>query len=191
MKIIKNYDDFINESKKSTYIKGCVLLNFRVDNWKEKVLSIIDEEDIYDDELNDFGLEDNPHVTVLFGILPDKTTVKEIKDNLKNVDIDIVKEYKLQDISIFDTSEDYDVVKFDLKDCDELIKLNKYIADNFEYEDDHPEYHPHVTIGYVKKGKGEKYIQKLKEPIIVEPSRLVYSYPDEEGENKKTNIKRY
>lgn len=189
MKIIKNYEDFINESKKFTYTKGCVMLNFKVDNWNEKILSIIDEEDIYDED--GFGLEKNPHVTILFGIIPDKTTVKEVKDKINKSDIDIDKEYELKNISIFDTSEDYDVVKFDLKDCDEIIELNKYIADNFEYENDHPDYHPHVTIGYVKKGKGEKYIQKLEEPIIVTAQRIVYSYPNEEGEKKKTNIKKF
>jgi len=38
-----------------------------------------------------------------------------------------------------------------------LHKLNKTFAKNFEVTDTYPEYIPHVTIAYVKKGLGKKY----------------------------------
>jgi hypothetical protein len=44
---------------------------------------------------------------------------------------------------------------------------------------DYPDYHPHSTIAYLKKGKGEKYTDKLKgAEYIVNPSKIVYSKPD-------------
>ena len=128
------------------------MLNFNIENWKKDVLSIIDKEDIYDEK--GFGLEDKCHVTVFFGIIPDESNVNEIKEKIKDCDIDINKEYELEDISIFE-NDDYDVVKFDIKDCDELKKMHKFIKKTFPNKEDFPNYEPHVTIGYVRRGKGK------------------------------------
>lgn len=186
---IKRLEEFINEAKEFKYDLGCVMLKFNIDDWKKDVLSLIDEEDIYDEP--HFGLEDECHVTVFFGIIPEKSETKEVVEKVKECDIDIDKEYKLQDISIFE-SDDYDVVKFDVKDCDELKEMNKFIKKEFPNKQDFPDYKAHVTIGYVQKGKGKKYVQKLEEPVIATPSRLVYSYPIDEGKSKRTtNIIKY
>ena len=205
MKILKVQElvnqESVNEAKSHKYEFGCVMLNFKVDDWKKDVLSIIDEDDIYDEP--GFGLEDKIHVTVFFGIKPDKTEPNEVKEMVLESDIDIDKEYLLENISIFENNDDYDVVKFDVKKCrekgdDELLnctdlkKLNKLIKDEFPNKQDFPDYVPHVTIGYVKRGKGKKYIQKLDKPIIAKPSKLTYSYPSEKGDGKRTiNIIEY
>lgn len=192
---IKKYDEFINETKSYKYEFGCVMLNLKVDDWKKKILPIIDEEDIYDEPR--FGLEDECHVTVFFGIIPDKSKPSDVKEKIKESKIDIDKEYLLENISIFEKDDDYDVVKFDVKKCREkddvelmnctdLRKLNKLIKEIFPNKQDFPDYKPHVTIGYTKKGMGKKYIQKLKEPIIAKPLELVYSYPIDDGKNKRT-----
>ena len=180
MKILK-FNDFLNEKKNFKYEYGCLMLDFKVSNWKKDILSIIDEDDIYDEE-EGYGYEDKPHVTVLYGLIPDKIDIKEFKEKINDSGIDINKEYELKKISIFENSDDYDVVKFDLEDCEELHELNEFVRDNFKYENDYPDYEPHVTLAYVKKGKGKKYVQKLEEAIIVEPKKLVYSDPDEDGE---------
>ena len=188
MKILK-INEFINEAKEFKYDLGCVMLKFNIDDWNKEILSIIDKEDIYDEPK--FGLEDKSHVTVFFGIKPEESEPSEVKKALKESDIDIDKEYKLQNISIFE-NDDYDVVKFDIKDCAELRKLNKFIKDTFPNKQDFPSYEPHATIGYVKKGKGKKYIKKLDKPIIAKPSRLTYSYPIDDGNSKRTiNIIEY
>ena len=188
MKILK-LEQFLKEAKSYKYEFGCVMLNLKVDDWNKKIKSIIDEEDIYDEP--GFGLEDKCHVTVFFGIIPDKSEPSEVKEKIKECDINIDKEYKLQDISIFE-NDDYDVVKFDVKDCKELEEMNKFIKKTFPNKQDFPKYEPHVTVGYVKSGKGKKYIQKLKEPIIATPSRLTYSYPIDDGNSKRTtNIIEY
>jgi len=195
MKILK-LEQFLNESKAYKYEFGCVMLNLKVDDWNKKIKSIIEEEeDIYDEP--GFGLEDKCHVTVFFGIKPDESEPSDVKTKIKECDCDIDKEYLLENISIFENDDDYDVVKFDIKkckekdddelmDCTDLRKLNKLIKDTFPNKQDFPDYKPHVTIGYVRKGEGKKYIQKLKEPIIAKPSALVYSYPIDDGKSKRT-----
>ena len=40
------------------------------------------------------------------------------------------------------------------------------------------EYHPHMTIAYVKKGLGEKYIREFKNKFSVTGDQMVYSHPD-------------
>jgi 2'-5' RNA ligase len=188
MKILK-VNEFLNESKKKEKFKyeyGVVMLDLKVEDWKKQILSIIDEEDIYDEK--GFGLEDKVHVTIFYGIKPDESTPKDVKEKIKEYleKIDVNKEYELEKISIFE-NDDYDVVKFEIEDCDELHKLNKFIEKSFPYNNDYPEYKPHATIAYVKKGKGKKYIQKLEEPFIAIPTKLVYSYPIDGGEDKKTD----
>jgi len=192
MKILK-INEFVNESKKKDSFKyeyGVVMLDLKVEDWKKQILSIIDEKDIYDEE--GFGLEDKVHVTVFYGIKPDESTIKDVKEKIiKFIEIntdeefDINKEYELNKISIFE-NKDYDVVKFEIENCEELHKLNKYIENTFPYNNDYPKYEPHSTIAYVKKGKGKKYIQELEESIIAIPTKLVYSYPIDDGEDKKT-----
>jgi 2'-5' RNA ligase len=199
MKILR-LQEFLNEAKSFKYEFGCVMLRFKIDNWKKDVLSIIDEEDVYDEP--SFGLEEECHVTVFFGILPDETKPSEIKEKLQpgecnirldrdNEDEDIIKEYNLSKISIFE-NEDYDVVKFEVEDCQELKDMNKFIKKEFPNEQTFPDYKPHVTVGYVKKGKGKKYVQELDEPIVAVPDKLVYSYPIDDGKGKRTiNIIEY
>ena len=68
------------QSKKTEY--GCVMLYTEIPNWG-KHLSKIDEDDIYDDEFKDYGLEHTPHVTVLFGIHLDETKPEDVKKVLK------------------------------------------------------------------------------------------------------------
>ena len=188
MKILK-INEFLNESKDFKYEFGCVMLKFDIDDWKKDVLSLIDEEDIYNEP--HFGLEEECHVTVFFGIIPEKSETKEVVEKIKECDIDIDKVYELRNISIFE-NKDFDVVKFDVTDCDELKEMNKFIKKTFPNKQDHPDYKAHVTIGYVVKGKGKRYVKKLDKPIIAKPKRLVYSYPIDEGRSKRTtNIIEY
>ena len=113
----------------------------------------IPESEIYIDPKDDsFGREDNPHITVKYG-LHDKDCPSKVKEY-----IDAIGAFKviLKKISIFE-SDHYDVVKIDV-DSDELYLLNILISDNCKITDTHPEYKPHITIAYVNKDEGQKYI---------------------------------
>jgi 2'-5' RNA ligase len=149
---------------------GCLMLYFSFSNWKEFVRNLIKEEDIYDDEENDFGYEDEPHCTILYGLHHYDSIVEDIKPYLPKLeDInDIIRAA----ITIFET-EEYDVVKFDIV-SEKLKDLDKTLMDNFEYTNEY-DYHPHMTIAYVKKGEGTKYIQKDIEQVPLFGDRYIYS----------------
>lgn len=147
--------------------KGCLMFNVkhRVSNWGI-ITDMINVEDIYNDETGDYGIETNPHVTVLYGISP---TIKheEVKQFvLENVKDDI--QIRLTGISLFEggDSKPYDVVKFTVE-SEDLVNLNNLLKEHFPYESTFPDYKPHMTIAYVKAGEGQKYVlEKLKNTEI-------------------------
>lgn len=166
------------KSKNHKYEYGALMLQLKFDNW-DNVLSSIDKEDLYDEEPG-FGLEHEPHTTVLFGFHKN-ADIDKIKELVKvNCDDNIT--VKIKNISHFET-EKYDVVKYDVE-SKTLNKLNSLMTKNFDYTNDYPEYHPHVTIAYVKKGKGKKYDKKI-ENEKVESNTFKYSSPD----GSKTHFK--
>lgn len=178
---IKSYTEFIMENKNNKYDYGCVMLDLDVDKIGDKAKEIIDKDDIYLDENGGKGLEDNYHCTILYGLHSDvdETTVTKI-----------VKEFKYTDVIIHNCSlfenDEFDVLKFDVKyanesdsflhDCNE--KLRK-----LPHTNSFPDYHPHVTIGYLKSGVGKKYTDKFNESYTVKPKNVIYSKAD------KTKIK--
>jgi 2'-5' RNA ligase len=171
----KSLQEFLNESKKQEEPKyGCIMLNADVKNYKKLCKSIVDEKDIYDDEKHEYGYESVCHITLLYGIHNDEVDKKELfKDisNLKHITCEINK------ISIFE-NDDYDVVKFDVEVSKELKEYRKLFEEKYPNTQTFKTYHPHLTICYVKKGEGKKYIQKLEDPIEINFNEGVYSDPD-------------
>lgn len=155
------------------YNYGCLMLYFDLSWWNPFVGRYIDIEDIYEDENKQFGLEYESHCTVLYGFTEwDKLIQDELKSKLQNPrSVNL----KFINISMFGNDE-YDVIKFDI-DSPDLIKINKWCTDNFKYETDYPNYHPHSTISYVKSGTGKKYVKRLKLPKDIIGSKWVFSYP--------------
>lgn len=109
-------------------------------------------DNIPDEYLSEDGRQprDDIHVTVKYGI--HMTDPFSVRDRLiKQQPIEV----KLGDVSIFE-QDDHDVVKLDVTSR-QLHTLNKMVNKNFEVTDTYPEYIPHITIAYVKKGVGKKY----------------------------------
>lgn len=107
---------------------------------------------IPDEFLADDGrqAQDDIHVTVKYGIhITDPTVVRELLINQKPL------KAKLGKISLFE-SDDHDVVKLEIS-SNQLHQLNKTVSNNLEVTDTYPQYIPHVTIAYVKKGCGSRY----------------------------------
>jgi 2'-5' RNA ligase len=156
------------------------MIYFEIDNWLKIIKQFIDESDLYKPEHEDFGLCKYPHTTILFGLHHDNDLPNLVKEYL--IPFDELNDIYVKNISLFE-NEECDVVKMDIKSKD-LKKMNKKLRDNFEYTSDHPDYHPHLTIAYVKKGKGEKYTTKISDKIKLEVNKYVYSSP----EFKKTTI---
>jgi hypothetical protein len=106
---------------------------------------------IPDEDLINDGRESEVHVTVLYGLHGhDPYEIRPIIDGFGPVKL------TLGEISIFE-NEDQDVVKISV-DSPDLVRLNKLIADKFEYTKTHPKYIPHVTLAYLKPGLGKKYV---------------------------------
>ena len=163
----------IKESKDQTYNYGCSMVYFDFPKMNE-IHSMIEDEDIYTEDGNSHGLETEPHATLLYGLHSD-----EIEDNdvlHASTKLGIPSELKLHNASCFNNDK-YDVLKFDVDD-DHLHKINGELT-KLPHTTDYPDYHPHSTIAYLKKGSGEKYTNKLKDAwYSVNPSKIVYSKPD-------------
>jgi 2'-5' RNA ligase len=160
---------------------GCVMIYFDFPDM-EKIHEEISEEDVYVDESDpSFGLEKEPHTTLLFGLHDNVTTekVKEIVDKFK------FDKCHVHNASLF-LNELYDVLKFDVKG-ENLHECNEELS-KCPHTTDFPDYHPHLTIGYLKSGKGTHHTEKLKglEYNLI-PRHIIYSKPD--GSKDKINIK--
>lgn len=138
---------------------------------------------IPDEDLAADGRESCCHVTIKYGLHTNKPAeVFAAVANFGPVQI------KLGKTSLFPAKEgheqrggeEFDVVKIDVESND-LQRLNKLIASSLECTDTHPEYHPHVTLAYVKPGFGYRYVDQSgvdgKTMICTE---LVFSNKDHE-----------
>lgn len=132
-------------------------------------------QDIPDSDLFDgdgFGRETEPHVTLLFGLTEnDPKAVQQVLAGEGEAKATLGK------VSLF-KNPDYDVIKVDVE-SEKLQQLNKKLRDNLPYKSDFPDYQPHITLAYVKKGEGQKYEGDTRfEGQEVDLTNLVFSGPD-------------
>lgn len=170
---VYSFTNFINEAKKkSSYSKSCAMIYVDFPKEVKDIHDAIDKDDIYTEKGDrTFGLEKEAHCTLLYGIDGD-VPASDVKDILKDFDFGTLS---VSNVSMFDNDK-YDVLKFDVK-AKSLNKANKMLKE-LPYESDFPDYHAHLTIGYLKKGTAEKYIKQFKNiKFEAEPSKIVYSVP--------------
>jgi 2'-5' RNA ligase len=163
----------IKENTASTYEYGCVMLYFGFP-MMNKIHDGIDPNDVYTEEANQtYGLEDEPHCTLLFGLHDnelDTNTVIKIATNFEYPSV------VAHNVSMFQ-NEKYDVLKFDIKG-DGLHSANKELR-KFPHTNSFPDYHPHMTIAYLKPNTGQKYVDRMKnQSYQLKPTHIVYSHPD-------------
>lgn len=123
-------------------------------NWPkgwEKMLSKIDRRDVYAGDDGTYGIETDPHITVLYG-LHEKVHEDLVCRVCQAVDGPI--DVDVKGSSTFE-KEDYDVLKIDVE-SDILRKMNTAFK-SFPYTNDYEEYKPHMTVAYLKKGNKDKY----------------------------------
>lgn len=149
------------------------MINFMIPNWFT-ILEQIDEQDIYDDGSRKFGKETEPHTTVLYGFHDNECKLDDIKLLLPHITDFIVE---ISGISAFKNQE-YDVLKFDIE-SGLLHQLNKDLRESFPYTNSFPEYHPHMTIAYLKPGAASKYLNQLNvESKMLKPYLYKYGFAD-------------
>jgi 2'-5' RNA ligase len=108
---------------------------------------------IPDSDLAKDGREDNPHVTIKYGLkTDDPKAVRAVFADEPPIKMQFGK------TSLFNTDE-HDVVKVAVY-SQALHRLNKSVSDAVEHDDTFPTYKPHATIAYVKPGEGKKYTKK-------------------------------
>ena len=134
------------------------------------------------------GIEKDPHVSLLFGLhTTDHLDVMPFIPRGVSVE--------LTGLSLFENDE-HDVLKIDVE-SEALHKTNKKICEELDYTSDYDEYIPHVTIAYLKKGLGKKYVKMLEpllrgdqgasrlplqgEPVMVYLGKVFMSFPDKTG----------
>jgi len=154
------------------YEYGCVMAN--VD--EEAARKIIDfnyktisEDILYIGESDDsFGREQHPHVTIKYGLVQSYTEdqIRKLLHQVTPFDIQV------RGISIFENDR-FDVVKFDV-DSPELRRLNE-IFSNLPNHDEYPNYNPHMTMAYVKKGMGKRFVKSPGKFAKIPVRTIVYS----------------
>lgn len=165
---IKKYIQFIKES--SSYEYGCVMVEVPVSNWDE-ITSSIDKEDIYTESGDDtYGIQKNPHLTLLYG-LHDDVTEEQVKSIFEKFDDDI--NIEVNGIDIFE-NEKFDVVKFNINQQGSLQYLFDELS-KFPNSNQFPDYKPHITIGYVNKGMGKKYVKPDYKYEVKNVNHITYS----------------
>lgn len=175
--------DILNEKSNVKYSYCCAMIFFDFPELND-ITDNLDIKDIYNKN-NEYGIEDEPHITLLYGLHEDVN---------ENDVISTMKKYKVDNIILHNVSvfynEEYNVLKFDVKyknDNDFLHRINEDLR-KYPHTNKYLKYHPHSTISYIKKGMSKKYIDMFKgKEYIVKPNSFVYSKTD--GTKKHIQIK--
>jgi len=179
--LLKTFESFkelrkINEASGNTYSYGCAMIYFNMPEMDD-LHAKIEERDIYmEDGDNSYGLENEPHVTLLYGIHSDEVSDDEVM-KLLNSFKSTLNTIKLTKVSKFENSK-FEVLKFDAEG-DVLHEINSTLCKELPFTTDYPDYHPHMTIAYLKPKMAQKYIDILEGMNFeLEPVKFVYSKPD-------------
>lgn len=143
--MIKSIDEYMLESQSKSY--GCILFPLNMVGWdfNEILLSNLD--------LSGDGFEKEPHVSLLYGIHTDEVSVQDIQNWLNTVEPFSVK---FGAVSAF-KNDNFEVLKFEII-SEELHRLREESIKLFPNTQTFPNYKPHCTIAYLKRGAADKYI---------------------------------
>lgn len=174
--------DLINEDRKNSYEYGCVMLYATFPNKIMEIQRMINPKDLHEN-----GIEDEAHCTLLYG-LHDGVTVEQVQN--------IINKHNFCDVkatgpTLFENPE-FDVLKFDVgyaTRCGAFLHKCNQALQQFPNTQTYPDYHPHMTIAYLKPGMGQKYVDLFKNNNLSEfvctPTHVVFSEPN----GTKTNLR--
>ena len=156
---------------------GFLMIGYDKPDMIQELQNIIPNEELYVEEgSDDYGFEDNTHVT-LVPCLDKHFDVDTLKKEVKEL-----SKYSilLSNISKFDEDK-FDVLKCDVGSYN-LIDTNNSICSKFPTYSEFKEYRPHITIAYLKKGMADKYLQNSLIPMItLNPRCFIWSGVNEDG----------
>lgn len=162
-----------------------LMVDFETPDFIKDLQANIPENEIYrKEDIGDgftYGLETETHTTIV-PCLDNDADLNKIKGLLLPLNKYVVM---IENISVFECDE-FDVLKCDVR-CDALFDSNFLIKDVFDTHTEYNEYHPHVTIAYMKKGCADKYMRYfMKEPIFLKPICFSFGYYDNGNYTKIT-----
>ena len=149
MRNIKDLYISLGEESYDYYSTQINLPNSGADAFARQFIDLID---LYQDEA-DQGIESTPHITVFYGI--EDFVVDVLRKELKGFG-SIAFEFGATEIFEHNDTP-YDVVVVEVYSQD-LYRLHDSIGQSVATTETF-DYHPHMTLAYVKKGMGEKYNQ--------------------------------
>lgn len=167
-----------------TYSKGCLMANLEP-SMAEAVRRFASDH-ILEDNLAEFGMEDTPHVTVLYGFNPDVDAAAVLASYQGPSTVRFGKVGRFMN-----PSGEYDVL-FISVESPELVAEHNRLCEQFKdvvAPSDYDAYKPHVTLAYVKPGTHMELDGRTVVPahIVVGISELEYSRPDGVKEQKLLN----
>ena len=182
-------NQWINEQKIDEPQYGCVMMEpKKIDGWEENHLDGIKEDNVYIKPYDEsYGLEYEPHVTILYGIHEDEIDPSVVVDLIEQKFKPVI--VTISDIDVFQNDE-YDVVVYKVPVTEQLQEYRDLLMESFANTQTFKGYHPHMTIAYVKKGTGKKYKKKLNEPFDVRFVKGVYSYHKDDPDEKEDDTVR-
>lgn len=144
----------------------CLMLAIESQSFLED-LNFLDPNDI--DEL-----EKEFHCTIIYGLVPGGYPIQDFINHVKGK----MPEYlTVKGLSFF--NNETDVLKLDIELTPELIELRNIVT-NYNNEEKYPNYIPHVTLAYLKKGSASKYLNREIEFEIKLPTKyFILSFANE------------
>lgn len=158
---VEDMEPVEDEEQKAFRKYGSTQFNFpQFAQFVDEIAAQIDPKDWHEE-----GIEDEPHVTIKYGLIDDNpNSIVKIAETYPPFDVGFGK------LSLFQ-NDDFDVLKIEANGR-ALRKLNEDIA-QLPSVDTHNGYNPHLTIGYLMPGTGEKYL-KLTNPLEGQKVRVTH-----------------
>lgn len=121
-------------------------------------------------DLHEKGREGNPHITIKYGLHT------QVAADVEPILADAGPLRATLGVTDYFIGDEFDVVYVSVESAD-LRKLNRKISDALDHTDTQTGYTPHVTIAYVKSGKGEAYAgDAFLEGVDVVFDEVVFSH---------------
>jgi hypothetical protein len=184
------YDGLIIDQRAVTDddYRGCIM----IDTEKIPVAQYVKnaDKDLFENpkwEQGPIPAETKPHATLLYGLLNNGNIWKDKVDLvLKDWKMDTVR---IEEVSYFDTEDSYAVIGL-LEVTDELLDANQRLS-LLPHLNTFSEYHPHITLAYVKKDADvDKWVKSLGKKYngqIVSTKSINYGDLPEDDESKTEN----